>query len=107
MKLRIRQIAVAAASLAAVASFSMPAAAALNTAEKCSDKHWSAIASGECLGVLGSSDVRTNDRSGNTQLAISIDETPAASVPEPQTYALMLAGLGVVALIARRRKHQG
>lgn len=27
-----------------------------------------------------------------------------APVPEPQTYALMLAGLGVVALVARRRK---
>jgi len=27
------------------------------------------------------------------------------SVPEPQTYALMLAGLGLVGLIARRRKH--
>ena len=28
----------------------------------------------------------------------------AAPVPEPQTYALMLAGLGFVRLVARRRK---
>jgi hypothetical protein len=36
--------------------------------------------------------------SGNYTLTI------AATVPEPETYALMLGGLGVVGLIARRRK---
>ena len=30
---------------------------------------------------------------------------PTAPVPEPETYALMLAGLGLVALGARRRRH--
>jgi len=28
-------------------------------------------------------------------------------VPEPETYALMLGGLGVLALVARRRRQQG
>ena len=31
---------------------------------------------------------------------------PVTAVPEPETYALMLAGLGVVGFVARRRKQQ-
>jgi hypothetical protein len=31
--------------------------------------------------------------------------TPVPSVPEPETYALMLAGLGAVGFVARRRRH--
>lgn len=37
----------------------------------------------------------------NTAYTLSVDVTP---VPEPETYALMLAGLGVVGFLARRRK---
>lgn len=29
----------------------------------------------------------------------------AAPVPEPETYAMLLSGLGVLAMIARRRRH--
>ncbi|OIQ87555.1 PEP-CTERM motif protein [mine drainage metagenome] len=32
--------------------------------------------------------------------------TPASPVPEPQTYAMLLAGLGLVGFLARRRKNQ-
>ncbi len=34
-------------------------------------------------------------------------ELTVAAVPEPETYALMLAGLGLVAYMARRRRQTG
>lgn len=36
--------------------------------------------------------------------AAPITEVPAMPVPEPETYAMMLAGLGLLALVSRRRK---
>ncbi len=38
------------------------------------------------------------------ELSVSFFATP---VPEPETYAMMLAGIGLIAAIARRRKHSG
>lgn len=32
--------------------------------------------------------------------------TPASAVPEPQTYAMLLAGLGLIGFMAKRRKNQ-
>ena len=39
---------------------------------------------------------------GTYSLTLSIDQT--APVPEPETYAMMLAGLGLLGIIGRRRK---
>jgi hypothetical protein len=39
---------------------------------------------------------------GQAAYAVQMDVTP---VPEPETYALMLAGLGLLGLVARRRKN--
>jgi hypothetical protein len=33
--------------------------------------------------------------------------TPTAPIPEPEQYALMLAGLGLIALVAHRKRRQG
>jgi hypothetical protein len=35
---------------------------------------------------------------------VSLIQTPIPVVPEPETCAMLLAGLGLVSLIARRRK---
>ncbi|MEN9467008.1 MAG: hypothetical protein RL081_1009 [Pseudomonadota bacterium] len=39
-----------------------------------------------------------------TELAGSFERLPVSAVPEPETYAMMLAGLGLVGSIVRRRK---
>jgi hypothetical protein len=44
------------------------------------------------------------DSHGTYSLTLSIDQT--APVPEPETYAMMLAGLGLLGFVARRRKQK-
>jgi hypothetical protein len=45
------------------------------------------------------------DGAGGRKVGSLLSENiPLAPVPEPQTYAMMLAGLGLMAVMARRRK---
>jgi hypothetical protein len=46
------------------------------------------------------------DRDGGSYSMISSLKGVTAPVPEPQTYALLLAGLGVIGFVARRRRPQ-
>lgn len=46
----------------------------------------------------------TDEFYSHTSARLGIDVTPTAPIPEPETFALMLAGLGVISAIARRRK---
>ena len=41
------------------------------------------------------------------RVLLRITENVTPQVPEPETYALMLGGLGLVAWMARRRRRQG
>ncbi|QBI03205.1 PEP-CTERM sorting domain-containing protein [Pseudoduganella albidiflava] len=43
---------------------------------------------------------------GFTDFDVAVDNITVSPVPEPGTYAMMLAGLGLVGAIARRRKQQ-
>jgi PEP-CTERM motif len=58
------------------------------------------------LGDAGITSVRLFSHSGASSFNFSIDNLTyqTAAVPEPETYALMLAGLGAVGMMARRRK---
>lgn len=51
--------------------------------------------------TFGIPDNQFGDNQGGVSLAIT------AAVPEPETYALMLAGLGALGMLARRRKFGG
>ena len=56
-------------------------------------------------GVLFSgNDLVVSIQRNNTWVFLSEVQFNVAAVPEPETYAMMLAGLGVLAVVARRRK---
>ncbi len=52
----------------------------------------------------GASIVDTWGREATITTNQVIQVNPVASVPEPETYAMMLGGLGLLALVARRKK---
>lgn len=54
------------------------------------------------MGALGAAAIRPE----NQYLAWAVHPGDVGAVPEPETYALLLAGLGLVAWRARREKHR-
>ncbi|MDE2442461.1 MAG: PEP-CTERM sorting domain-containing protein [Betaproteobacteria bacterium] len=48
----------------------------------------------------------TGNVSGHLDFASTAAPLPSAPVPEPETYAMLLAGLGALGFVARRRKAQ-
>ena len=62
----------------------------------------------ETLDVLGTGEwttLRFDAVGTSDSLGGSLDNVSVTAVPEPQTYALMLAGLGVMGFLVRRRKN--
>ena len=43
-----------------------------------------------------------DDNDGSYRIKIGVNQVPA--IPEPETYALMLAGLALLRVVARRRR---
>lgn len=46
------------------------------------------------------------NNAGGDNVGIVLDNVSVTAVPEPETYAMLLAGLGVMGAVARRRKAQ-
>ena len=57
-------------------------------------------ASAGCIGFATTEKVTTT----GVEFGLSITASPLSPVPEPETYAMLLAGLGIVSMAARRRR---
>jgi hypothetical protein len=74
-------------------------------AEQAAAAQASAFGAGFADNVIGLSASASNATGGfETFFVASAGGAPIPAIPEPQTYALMLAGLGAIAFVARRRR---
>ena len=70
-----------------------------------------AIAGGQAFGFASNSDSSISlgyslgDLADGSSVSFGYTYTFANPVPEPETYAMLLAGLGLVGFMVRRRKH--
>jgi len=84
-------------------SLSTLASSYKNMANKAvNDKLWSGIGNVRVLNLFSNYDANTKQYSGYRQDQLYM----VSAVPEPETYAMMLAGLGLMGTIARRRKNK-
>ena len=102
MRNLVCQFALAPVLLCAI-SLPIPAAAEVRAQARCSVASWAAIAAGECEfdALRGAVPAPHDAEAGNIEL-LDFPEVPG--IPEPGTYALMLAGLAAVSAFARSRK---
>ena len=89
-------------AIALAMGFALPAAAEVLGTDPCARLSWNALVLGEC-GVGASTVLEHSDQNKSDKAPALVVEFPVM-VPEPETYALMLAGLVVVAVAARRRR---
>jgi len=57
------------------------------------------------LGAFGTHRLTFEAANASDSFGGSLDNVSVTAVPEPETYALMLAGLGVLGAVVRRRRH--
>ncbi len=89
-------------AIALATGFPVPAFAEMLRADPCAKLSWNALVQGECeIGV--SAALGQSSRGESDDSMVLVVDIPGV-VPEPETYALMLAGLVVVAVAARRRR---
>ena len=79
----------------------LPAAAEMHGAAACASPSWDALVSGQC-GVWESRVAREASQVEADSSIALVDL--AGTIPEPETYALMLVGLTAVGMVGRRRR---
>ena len=97
---RMQHVSSAAVVLASLVS--LPASAEIRGATACSGPTWHALVAGEC-GLNDARSVLSPGEGGSESPPALLAFEPIPGIPEPETYALMLAGLVAVIAVARRR----
>lgn len=102
MKLRITPFVIALA-ISLASALPGAAGAAMPRAVSCDNPSWADLVSGSCGGESASPFSR-HDPFGGAVVVTPLALEPIGSVPEPETYSLLLGGLVLVVVVARRAR---